>query len=216
MSADGTPGVLAREVDGRTVRSWVVIGLVIAVVTLGIGTWWTYGLDRGTTMDGSGTAMTGGDMGMASPEAPRLPAVLAYHDGEEVAFVHPEVSDPDIAERLTGMMGSPVPVVPSLADVPSGARGTLYVFANGFVPRDTPAGPFGFQPDVFDSAPGDAAYTPLREIVVLTWSDETEAELLTSSEQVLAAVEAGRITPESSGVVVNAPLLTWPGGSRDG
>lgn len=220
-------GGLDREVDGRSVRSWIVIGLVIAAVTLGFGTWWTYGLDRGTSMQAGGTAMADGDMGdgemadgemggmeMMSPEAPRLPAVFAYHDGEEIAFVHPEVSDPDIAELLTGMMGSPVPVVEALADVPEQARGTLYVFTNGLVPSDTPAGPLGFQPDVFDSVPGDATYSPLREIVLVTWQDERDASLLTTTAEVEAAGADGLVTLERSGVVVNAPVLTWPGGSR--
>ena len=217
-------GGLDQEVGGRSVRSWIGIGLVIAAVTLGFGTWWTYGLDRGTSMQG-GTAMADGEMadgamgdgemgGMMSPDAPRLPAVFAYHDGEEIAFVHPEVSDPEIADLLTGMMGSPVLVVEALADVPEQARGTVYVFTNGLVPDDTPAGPLGFQPDVFDSVPGDATYSPLREIVMVTWQDEDDARLLTTTAEVEAAGADGTVTLERSGVVVNAPLLTWPGGSR--
>jgi hypothetical protein len=216
---------LDAEVDGRPVRAWIVTGLVIAVVTLGFGAWWTYGLDRGASMQDGVAAgegdMAGGDMagdeggmGMMSPDAPRLPAVFAYHDGEEIAFVHPEVSDPDIADVLSGMMGSPVPVVEALADVPEQARGTLYVFTNGLVPSDTPTGPLGFQPDVFDSVPGDATYTPLREIVMVTWQDESDARLLTSTEEVEAAGADGLVTLEPSGVVVNAPVLTWPGGQR--
>jgi hypothetical protein len=227
---------LDQEVDGRSVRSWIVIGLVIAAITLGIGTWWTYGLDRGTSMqDGAGMAagetadgemaadgeadgaMDEGGMGageMVSPDAPRLPAVFAYHDGEGIAFVHPEVSDPEIADVLGGMMGSPVIVVEALADVPAQARSTVYVFTNGLVPSDTPAGPLGFQPDVFDSVPGDATYSPLREIVMVTWQDEADARLLTTTDEVEAAGADGLVTLERSGVVVNAPVLTWPGGSR--
>ena len=35
------------------------------------------------------------------------------------------------------MLGSPAPVVPSLADVPEDARSLLYVFANGVTPEET-------------------------------------------------------------------------------
>ena len=81
------------------------------------------------------------------------------------------------------------------------------------MPSDTPARPLGFQPDVFDSVPGDAD-SPLREIVLVTWQDEAEARRLTTTDEVAAAGADGLVTLERSGVVVNAPVLTWPGGSR--
>lgn len=189
-------------------RTSIVVGLAIAAVTLGFGAWWVWGLDRGTAMD-----MAGGAAEM-SPEAPRLPPVFAYHDGRPIAFVHPEVSDPRIAEVLTGMMGSPVLTVPALAEVPPSATGTVYVFTNGITPTDTPAGPLGYQPDVFDSAPGDPGYTPLRRIVEVTWSDASTARLLTSAAEILDAAERDVVELTHTGVVVNAPLLTWPGGHR--
>lgn len=68
---------------------------------------------------------------------------------------------------LGAMMASPVVVVPTLADAPESARATVYVFANGVQP-DGPRGPMGFQLDVFDSAPGDAGYSPLRGLAVVT------------------------------------------------
>lgn len=211
------------EVDGRPVGFWVTVGLAIAVVTLGFGAWWTFGLDRGSQMAGgmTGQQATGGQMGgdeaamgAMSPDAPRVPPVFGYYDGEPIAFIHTEVSDPAIAQALEGMMGSPVPTVASLAEVPEGARGVVYVFTNGIVPDDTPAGPLGFQADVFDSAPGDDDYTPLREIVEVTWTDQAQARLLTAAADIRTAADDGTVTLERTGVVVNAPLLTWPGGQR--
>lgn len=200
---------LDARVDGRTLRSWIAIGLAIAIATLGFGAWWTYGLGRGDQMAGGG--MDGQGM---TPEAPRVPPVFAYYDDQPVAFIHTEVSDQDIAEVLTDMMGSPVPVVTSLSRVPDSALGTVYVFANGVVPDDTPAGPLGFQPDVFDSAPGDPAYTPLRRIVEVSWSDEGQARVLTSAEEVTAAEADGDVASKPTDIVVDAPMLTWPGGRR--
>lgn len=200
----------ADERQGRhPLRRPVVAGLLIAVLTLGFGAWWTYGLDRGGQQMGG--AMGGQAM---SPEAPRVPPVFAYYDGRPIAFIHTEASDPAVAGMLTAMMGSPVPVVASLAAVPDDALGMVYVFANGVVPEDTPAGPLGFQPDVFDSAPGDPGYTPLRRIVQVTWTDPAQAELVTTVEAIEAAEAAGRLTLESTPAVVVAPLLTWPGGQR--
>ncbi|MGH3665446.1 MAG: DUF7482 domain-containing protein, partial [Egibacteraceae bacterium] len=165
-----------------------------------------YGLERTP-------GMAGGMEGMAA-DAPRIPPVLGYYDGEDVFVIHTEASDPKIAQTLEGMMGSPVPVVASLADVPDDARSTAYVFANGVTPSDTPAGPLGFQPDVFDTAPGDEDYTPLRELVLVTWADGGRARLLTSAQEVTDAEAAGDVAFENIGVVVNIPLLTWPGGQR--
>lgn len=61
---------------------------------------------------------------------------------------------------LTEMMGSPVIVVRSLADVADSALADVFVFANGVQPDDEmERGPFAFQADVFDTVqatPGTA------------------------------------------------------------
>lgn len=143
-------------------------------------------------------------------DAPAIPAGLAYAEGQEIRFVHTEVSDAEIAKLLTDMMGSPVLVVPSLADVPESATAPVYVFTNG----PTGMGPLGFQPDVFPYPPGDAAYTPLRSIHLVTWVDSGQARELKSAADVLEAEQNGTVTIEQPGVVVNMPFVTWPEGSR--
>jgi hypothetical protein len=194
---------------GPALPAWIAIGVAIAVVVLGFGAWWTFGLGRGMPMDGAGM---GGGMGEMD-DAPQIPPVHGYYAGDEILFFHTEASDQQVADILTGMMGSPVLVVPRLADVPDSALATVYVFANGVQP-DGPRGPFGFQPDVFDSAPGDAAYTPLRALTLVSWRDKAAAEVLRSAEEVEAAIDDGRLTVERPRVVVNMPFLNWPGGER--
>lgn len=196
---------LAAEVDGRSVRSWIVVAVVIAAVILGFGAWWVWGLDRGMAMDD----MAGMD-DMPHTDV-RLPPVQGFYEGEEIFFAHPEASDPEVADRLTGMMaGSPVLVVPELADAPADAVDDIYVFTNGVEGM----GPFGFQPDVFPSAPGDEDYSPLRRVLLVSWQDEGEARELTSADEVVAAEEAGELDVETTGTVVNMPFLTWPDGQR--
>jgi hypothetical protein len=149
-----------------------------------------------------------------SVEAPAIPAVLGYAEGQEIHFIHPEASDPAIAETLTNMMGgSPVLVVPTLADVPEAALANVYVLTNGVTPEEA-IGPMGFEPDVFDNPPGTAGYSPLRSVHLVTWQDEASARVLTSAADVLAAEAAGEVTLEQPGIVVNMPFLTWPGGQR--
>jgi hypothetical protein len=139
-----------------------------------------------------------------------IPPVKAYLDGEEIRFIHTEASDPKVAERLTEMMGSPVLFVPALAEAPEPMLAAVYVFKNG-VKGD---GPFGFQPDVFDNPPGSAEYSPLRTVHLVTWKDERAARELRSAAEVREAERKGEIAIEKPGIVVNMPLLTWPGGRR--
>jgi Ser/Thr protein kinase RdoA (MazF antagonist) len=115
--------------------------------------------------------------------------------------VHTEASDPEIGEHLTRQIGSPVVVVPALADVPDGALADVYVF------DDAPLGPMGFQVDVFDSVPGNPGYSPLRAVKQVRWSGDAQARLLRSAAEVSAAAEAGEIAIEQPGVVINMPFV---------
>lgn len=153
-------------------------------------------------------------MGDMAADAPTVPPVTGYAEGEEILFIHTETSDADLAETLTEMMGgSPVLVVPALAEVPESALANVYAFTNG-VMAEGAMGPLGFQPDVFDRPPGTDGYSPLRAVNLVTWEDDRDARVLRSAEEVLAAEEAGEVTIEQPGIVVNMPFLTWPGGHR--
>jgi hypothetical protein len=148
-----------------------------------------------------------------TPPARRVPTVpsgRAYAEGQEVRFIHTEVSDPVTAETLTKMMNSPVLAVPSLADAPSEMLANVYVFSNGL--KGT--GPLGFQPDVFDSPPGTEGYSPLRDLNVVTWADPASAKELKSAAEVVEAESQGLLTIERPGVVINMPFITWAGGQR--
>ena len=162
-------------------------------------------------MQAAGTPMPDMPMeGMMTGDAPVVPAGAAFSEGQEIRFIHTEVSDGDIAKLLTDMMASPVLVVPALADVPAAALAPVYVFTNG--PEGM--GPLGFQPDVFPSPPGSEGYTPLRTIHLVTWTDPASARVLMAAAEVEAALSAGELTEEVPGVVVNMPFITWPDGER--
>lgn len=156
-----------------------------------------------------------GDMGSMEEVdgAPRLPAVSGLFDGEKILFVHSEASDPKVAEMLTNMMDSPVVVVPELAEVPEESLGNVFVFTNG-VKASGAQGPMGFQPDVFDSSPSEAHYSPLRAVNLVTWSDDSEPRLLRSLDEIEIARRNGELSIEATDVIVNMPFLKWPGGER--
>ncbi|MBI5945951.1 MAG: hypothetical protein HY864_16440 [Chloroflexi bacterium] len=146
----------------------------------------------------------------SGPAKVELPAGKAFAEGQEIYFVHTEVSDPDIAKLLSDMMTSPVLYVPSLANVPDESLANVYVFENGL----TGMGPLGFQADVFDNPPGTDGYSPLRRLNVVKWADPSTAVTFTSVDEIMAAQDAGEVTIAQPGVVVNMPFVVWDGGQR--
>lgn len=138
------------------------------------------------------------------------PPVKGLFKGKDVVFIHTEASDPQVAGMLTRMLGPKVLHVPSLAKVPQALLAGVYVFTNGVKGE----GPFGFQVDVFDSVPGEPRYTPLRAITLVTWRNGVRPRLLRSVEEIQAAVRKGEVTVKRPGVVVNMPMIAWPGGQR--
>ena len=146
--------------------------------------------------------------------APTVPAVTGYSEGQEIQFIHTETSDPKIAKILTDMMGgSPVLVVPALAKAPKELLAPVYVFTNGPT-GDGPTGPLGGQADIFAHPPGDAGYRPLRAVTLVTWKDVMAARVLKSTAELERVIESGAVSVKETGVVVNMPFLTWPGGKR--
>jgi hypothetical protein len=146
------------------------------------------------------------EMGMTAV----MPVGRAYAEGQEIYFMHTEASDRDVAQLLTDMMDSPVLYVPALGDTPVGSQANVYVFTNGIEGM----GPLGFAPDVFDAPPGTEGYTPLRRLNLVSWVDPAAARELTSAAEVLSAREAGEVTIQQPGVVINMPFVVWDGGKR--
>jgi hypothetical protein len=138
------------------------------------------------------------------------PPVKGLYNGREIQFIHTEASDPQVGAMLTRMMGPKVLVVPSLARVQVDLLADVYVFSNGVKGN----GPFGFQEDVFESVPGDPRYTPLRSVILATWTDGPKTKVLESVSEIRAAVDKGDVVLKRPGVVVNMPVLIWPGGTR--
>ena len=136
--------------------------------------------------------------------------MAGYVEGQRISFIHPEVSDKKVAGLLTEMLNSPVIVVSSLAQAPEPMLADVYVFTNGI----KGGGPFGFQVDVFDAVPGQARYTPLRSVILVAWQGGAKPRLLGSVEEIQAATRKGDVTLKRPGVVVNMPMLAWPGGRR--
>ena len=139
-----------------------------------------------------------------------VPPIDGYMEGHKVRFIHTEASDPKVAQLLTQMKGSPVLLVPSLAKVPPESLADVYVFTNGVRGE----GPFKFQSDVFDAPPQTPSYSPLRNVVLVSWVRREEARELKSAREVQEALAQRQIEVKRPGVVVNMPMITWPPDGR--
>ncbi|MEE8401598.1 MAG: hypothetical protein V3R86_05550 [Candidatus Hydrothermarchaeaceae archaeon] len=146
----------------------------------------------------------------------KIPIIDAYYEGEKIWFIHPDVTDPGIAERLTKMTNYRTLYAPKNAEaVDIGKLAKFYVFTNGIDHRGTlpwGGGPFGFQIDIFDSIPGNEGYTSLRTPHLVTWNEGARPRILKSVKVLLEAEARGELNIEETGAIVNAPIVRWPGG----
>lgn len=138
-----------------------------------------------------------------------LPLTQGYVGGNKVFYISTEASDKDLAAHLTNLTGARVAFAPSLAKTPAGALANIYAFTNGI---EGP-GPLGFQPNVADSQPGDAKYSPLWRINMVEWQNGTTPKELKSEAEILAASQKGDVKVMPSELVVNCPFVQWEGGS---
>lgn len=195
------------QLDGHPVRFWILVALVITIGVIGFGAWWT-------TRSGSSQAAAGGMGDMtATGEVPVPPPVTGYYQGEEILF-HPHRSF-----RLSGGRHA------HLDDGVAGAGGTKArsgtrrcagrgVRVHQRNPTRRTCGPFGYQPDIFDSAPIEPAYSPLRRVNLANWQPDATPRLLQSTDELVAAQDAGEVTITPTETVVNMPMLSWPTGHR--
>jgi hypothetical protein len=138
-----------------------------------------------------------------------IPLIMGYADGNEVFYITTEASDEGVANHLTDLTGFRVVYTPAIANTPKTALANIYEFTNGI----EGIGPAGFQPNVADSQPGDPEYSPAWAVQHVAWTDGSTPRELTSEDEILAARDAGEVTIEETGVVVNCPFIQWKGGN---
>lgn len=123
---------------------------------------------------------------------------MGWVDGEEVTFIRTDASDEDFANE-EGLVY--VPLMANALDEP-GSHSELYLFENGHAD----------QRPVMSSSPADGEnFSPAFRIHYCN-SDMMMDEPLTSEQDILDAAEAGDIELEDTDIIVNYPLITWPGG----
>ena len=105
------------------------------------------------------------------------------------------------------MMGV-TPVSSSASLIANAAAVDLFQFKNGI----TGSGPLGFQAGIAASGPGDANYSPMWRIFMISWKDPANALLLETVDDFNAFKKAGLIDiniarPMNADHIVNCPFI---------
>lgn len=142
-------------------------------------------------------------------EKAHLPLLRGWFEGQEVLYITTDVSDADMARakhaNYAPLLAYALPDAqtpePSATRRP-GATDRVYGTTNFK------------QASVFASAPrpvGPAntytAYSPLWQLVQVTWVDAMQARTLRSEEEVLEAQDKGLVTLQETRVVLNCPII---------
>lgn len=139
-----------------------------------------------------------------------IPLIRGLYDGKDLFYITTEVSDSDMASAIAKSTNFPVTFAPALAKTPGDALANIYVFKNGV----QGVGQMGFQADVFDTIPGDPAYSPLWKVDFVEWKDPTKATILGSDNDIADAKSKGLVTITFTSIVKNCPIVQW-GGNAD-
>lgn len=136
-----------------------------------------------------------------------VPVQRGWFEGQTVFYITTDVSDAAVAEdkkanfapRLANAL--PAPLARPQTPQPS-SLDKVYAFAK--TDQDSV---FASAPSPMGHANRDAAYSPIWEMLVVTWKPGASKRVLKSEEEVLDAQEKGWVTLLSTGIVVNCPIV---------
>ena len=119
-------------------------------------------------------------------------------DGEELTFIRTDASDEDFATQ-EGLVY--VPLMANALDEPD-SFAHLYLFEDGHAD----------QRPVMSTSPADGDnFTPAFRIHYVRNAGDLD-EPLTSAQEIMDHADAGDIEVDETDIIVNYPVITWPGG----
>lgn len=146
---------------------------------------------------------------LPDPERVQLPLLKGWFDGEVVLYVTTDVSHADVAAamganfapRLAHALPAGPPQPSRRSSVDKVYAVTNFQQANVFASAPQPVGP----------SSSDASYSPLWQMVKVTWQPGRGPRELRAEEAVLDAAEKGDVVLEATPVVVNCPIMQRAG-----
>ncbi|MCH8915908.1 MAG: hypothetical protein IIA82_08720 [Thaumarchaeota archaeon] len=124
-------------------------------------------------------------------------------DGRTIYYIVTDAT-PVGPANMMGVTSAPT----SASLIASSAAVDLFQFKNGI----KGSGPLGFQAGIAASAPGDANYSPMWRIFMISWNDPANASLLETVDDFNAFKKAGLIDiniarPMNADHIVNCPFI---------
>ncbi|MBI3974465.1 MAG: hypothetical protein HY332_24565 [Chloroflexi bacterium] len=118
-------------------------------------------------------------------------------NGDRAFFIRTDASDPDFAREIGAVF------VPKLANAVkvSGSTSDIFLFDNTAATGQLP---------VLSSVPNREDFSPAFRANRVTWSSQPQT--LTSADAVRRAAQNGQLRIDSTTIVVNYPVVKWPGG----
>ena len=134
-----------------------------------------------------------------------IPVLRGWFEGQEVFYITTDVSHADVAEAK-GANFAPrlADALPAGLPAPGRRSSVDKVYA---VTNFQQESIFASAPSPMGSANRDTAYSPLWQMVKVTWAAGRTPQTLRSEEAVLAASESGAVTLEATRVVLNCPIV---------
>jgi hypothetical protein len=133
-----------------------------------------------------------------------LPVLSGWFDGEEVFYITTDVSHADVAQAKGANFAPRLALALPEGRAAPGRSSVDKVYA---VSNFKQASVFASAPFPVGASSRDTAYSPLWQMVKLTWVAGATPQILKSEEEVLAAVERGAATLEATRVVLNCPIV---------
>ncbi|MFY9301624.1 MAG: hypothetical protein WAO91_10610 [Candidatus Nitrosotenuis sp.] len=144
---------------------------------------------------------------LSDPHVPiTIPMRAGFFAKEPVYYIITDSSNQTVAEKAS--KDGKVQFAPRLRWAPASSQDPLYVFTNG----ERGDGIYGYQGEVFASSSGQESYSPLRNLVLVSWKTGQKPQVLSSVDEVLKAENSSRIKLTGTNVIINAPQVVWPGG----
>ena len=145
--------------------------------------------------------------GPLSPESAtaKLPRLLGWFEGEEIVYITTDVSDADLA-KAKGANYAPrlADALPAAGRPPAQPSSVDKVYA---VTNFAQGSVFASAPSPLGHLNRDPAYSPLWQMITVTWSAAQSPRTLKSEEEVLDAAEKGLVKLDATRVVLNCPVL---------
>ncbi len=138
----------------------------------------------------------------------KIPLHEGFYNGKQVYYIITDSSNSDAANQISSKQNWKVEVAPLLAKSPQKLLSKVYVFTNGISGNGTE----GYQNDVFSDTPSNKNYTPINVVVHVKWGVGRTAQVLNSTQDILAANATGKLTLSATDTIMNMPQIIWPDG----